>query len=65
MRDDQRGAVGGQLGERVLDGRLARRVHVAGGLVEHEDRCVLQQRAAMAIRCPLDKDTPRSLTIVI
>ena len=43
--DDQRGAAALQMIERLLDGRFVFRVNTRQGFVQHQDRCVLEQRA--------------------
>jgi hypothetical protein len=66
VRDDQRGAADGDLFEFGLDRLFGLRVERRGGLVEDQDRRVLQQARAMATRCfsPPESFRPRSPTRV-
>src|SRR5437899_9918140 len=60
MRDHQRRAVLLETIEGGADGRLADRVQVRGGLVEDQDRRVLQERARDREALPLAARQPRA-----
>ena len=66
VRDDQRRVVPRDFGQTRLDLALGLRVERRGGLVEDQDRRVLQNARAIATRCfsPPESLRPRSPTIV-